>query len=164
MFLPDTPVTLAGVCFRVEVLDDEEAHRICVCTLALSPFTGAHADALNMRSLLFDHAGMLKESIAALTVNIAIPDQQLSLAALPESTRRIVLPSVRIGEKLRVSVKQDRDPVVCEATMKVSFLYPSPDVLAFVANAVADTLFATFAPEQRDLLTAEDDGEVVLRG
>lgn len=162
MFAPDTPMTLTDVTFTTEV-EDEETRRIVICTFALVPFTSAHAEALNIRSLLFDaSSGTLKPAIEAVVALISMEDQRLTFAMTPDQQdRRIVLPNVRIEEKLRAKVKHDREPAACEAVLKISFAYPTPDVLMYIANGVNDTHYLTFEAEQGDLLTAEDDNEPV---
>jgi hypothetical protein len=161
MFSPDTPMTLSDVTFTTEV-EDEETRRIVVCTFAIVPFTPAHADALNIKSVLFDRAStMLKDAIETVVLNIHAEDQRLTFAMTPDqSERRIVLANVRIEEKLRAKIKRDREPAVCEATLKISFSYPTADQLLYIANGVDDTHYLTFEPEQGDLLTSpEDDGQ-----
>lgn len=162
MFAPNTPMTLTDVTFTTEV-EDEETRRIVVCTFALAPFTPAHADDLNVRSLLFDSStGLLKPAIETVVLNINAPDQRLTFAMTPDQAeRRIVLPNVAIEEKLRAKVKRDREPAVCEAVLKVSFQYPTADQLLYIANGVTDTHYLTFEPEQLDMLTAEDDHEPI---
>ena len=130
MFAPDTPMTLTDVTFTTEV-EDEETRRIVVCTFALLPFTAQQAEALNIRSLLFDAStGTLKPAVAAVTAIIAQEDQRLTFAMTPDQKdRRIVLPNVRIEDKLKAKVKQDREPVVCEATIKISLVYPTAEQL-----------------------------------
>jgi hypothetical protein len=165
MFAPDTPMTLTDVTFTTEV-EDEETRRIVVCTFALAPFTPAHAEALNIRSLLFDAStGTLKPAIDAVTALISHEDQRLTFAMTPDQQdRRIVLPNVRIEEKLKAKIKHDREPAVCEATLKISFSYPTADQLLYIANGVNDTHYLTFEPEQGDLLTSMDDDEPIRRG
>lgn len=160
MFAPDTPMTLTDVTFTTEV-EDEETRRIVICTFALAPFTAAHAESLNVRTLLFDSStGTLKPALEAVVAILTQEDQRLTFAMSPDQVeRRIVLPNVRIEEKLRAKVKHDREPAVCEAVLKVSFVYPTPEVLMYIANGVNDTHYLTFEPEQGDLLTAEDTGE-----
>ena len=165
MFPPDTPMTLTDVTFTTEV-EDEETRRIVVCTFALVPFTAMHAEALNIRSLLFDAStGTLKPAVAAVTAIIAQEDQRLTFAMTPDQKdRRIVLANVRIEEKLKAKVKHDREPAVCEAVIKVSLVYPTADQLLYICNGVNDTHYLTFEPEQGDLLTGMDDDEPIRRG
>jgi hypothetical protein len=158
-------MTLTDVTFTTEV-EDEETRRIVVCTFAIAPFTPSQADDLNIRSLLFDSStGTLKPAIDAVTALISHEDQRLTFAMTPDQgDRRIVLPNVRIEEKLKAKVKHDREPAVCEATLKVSFSYPTADQLLYIANGVNDTHYLTFEPEQGDLLTSMDDDEPIRRG
>jgi hypothetical protein len=160
MFAKDTAMTLSDVNFTTETVD-EETRRIVICTFSLVPFTAAHAEALNVRTLLFDAStGTLKPALEAVVALINMDEQRVTFAMSPDQQdRRIVLPNVRIEEKLRAKVKHDREPAVCEAVLKVSFVYPTPDVLMYIANGVNDTHYLTFEPEQGDLLTAEDDNE-----
>jgi hypothetical protein len=155
-------VTLGALCFKTEVGDDEELHRVVVATLLIAPFTLAHADDLNMRTLLYDSStGTPKEAIESLVVHIAVPDQQLALARIPGADPFLVLPCVAVEDKLRVRLKHDRDPIACEATIRVSCLYPHADALLALASVVNDTLYCTFTSVQLDLLTAEDDAEPI---
>jgi hypothetical protein len=158
MFAPDTPMTLTDVTFTTEEVD-EETRRIVVCTFGIVPFTGAQADALNVRSLLFDLAsGQPKEAIETIVLNIDMPLQRLTFAMAPDQAdRRIVLPNVKIESKLRAKVKRDRDPMMVDAVLKVSFHYPTAAELLYIANGVNDTHYLTFEPEQGDLLTTEAD-------
>lgn len=165
MFAPDTAMTLSDVSFTTEV-EDEETRRIVICTFAIAPFTPAMAEALNIRSLLFDAStGTLKPALDAVTALISHEDQRLTFKMTPDQPdARLVLPNVRIEEKLKAKVKHDREPEVCEAVLKVSFVYPTPDQLMYIANGVGDTHYLTFEPEQFDLLTAEDDAEPIRKG
>jgi hypothetical protein len=155
MFAPDTPMTLSDVTFTTEEVD-EETRRIVVCTFGIVPFTGAQADALNVRSLLFDATtGQPKEAIETIVLNIDMPLQRLTFAMAPDQEdRRIVLPNVKIETKLRAKVKRDRDPLMVDAVLKISFHYPSAAELLYIANGVNDTHYLTFESEQGDLLTA----------
>lgn len=152
-------MTLTDVTFTTEVVD-EETRRVVVCTFAIAPFTAAQAEALNIRSLLFDAStGSVKSALETVVANIAVDDQRLTFAMAPDQgERRIVLANVEIGEKLKAKVKRDREPAVCEATLKLSFCYPTADELLYIANGVNDTHYLTFEPEQGDLLTAVSDG------
>ena len=161
-------MTLTKVTFTTET-EDEETRRIVVCTFALAPFTYAMADDLNIRTVLFDGpgngTGNLKSAIETVVAHIDMPDQRLSFAMAPDQgERRIVLPNVSIEDQVKAKVKRDREPAVCEATIKVSFAYPTADQLLYIANGVNDTHYLTFEPEQFDLLQAEDDGEPIRRG
>jgi len=164
MFAPDTPMTLTDVTFTTEV-EDEETRRVVVCKFAIAPFTLAMADDLNIRTVLFDTSGLLKEAIETVVANISVPDQRLTFAMSPDQgDRRVVLPNVEVVEKLKAKIKRDRDPVVCEAVLKLRFLYPTADQLLYIANGVNETHYLTFEPEQLDLLTsAEDDQEPIRR-
>jgi hypothetical protein len=158
MFAPDTPMTLTDVTFTTEEVD-EETRRIVVCTFGIVPFTSAQADALLVRSLLFDATtGQPKEAIETIVLNIDMPLQRLTFAMAPDQAdRRVVLANVKIESKLRAKVKRDRDPLMVDATLKISFHYPSAAELLYIANGVNDTHYLTFEPEQGDLLTAETD-------
>jgi hypothetical protein len=126
MFAPDTPMTLTDVTFTTETVD-EETRRVVVCTFALAPFTAAQAEALNLRSVLFDSGGSPKAALETLVANISVPDQRLTFAMSPDQVeRRIVLANVEIDGKLRAKVKRDREPAVCEAVMKILFAYRPP--------------------------------------
>lgn len=166
MFSPETPMTLTDVTFTTEV-EDEETRRIVVCTFAIAPFTPAHADDLNVRSLLFDSStGLLKPAIETVVLNISAPDQRLTFRMVPDARPSLVLPNVAIDEKLRAKVKRDREPSVCEAILKISFAYPTAEQLLYIASGVNETHWLTFEPEQGDLLApgvAQDDGEVLRR-
>lgn len=158
MFPANTPMTLAGVNFTTEVVDDE-TRRIVECTFKLSPFTPTQAEALNVRSLLFEAgSSLLKPAIDAAVLQIAVPVQRLTFAMAPDQVGRIIFDDVKVDEKLRIKVKRDRDPVVCDATLKVNFRYPSADDLLYVASGVNDTHYLTFAPLQGALgLTPESE-------
>jgi hypothetical protein len=158
MFAPDTPMTLSDVTFTTEEID-EETRRVVVCTFGIVPFTGAQAEALCVRSLLFDQtSGQPKEAIETIVLNIDMPLQRLTFAMAPDQAdRRIVLANVKIESKLRAKVKRDRDPLMVDAVLKVSFHYPSAAELLYIANGVNDTHYLTFEPEQGDLLTAETE-------
>lgn len=159
MFTPDTPMMLNSVTFTSEVVDDE-SRRVVVCDFLLSPFTGAQAEALNVRSLLFDSSGQPKTAIETVVLNITVPPQHVTFAMAPDQAeRRIAFDAVQIAEKLRVKVKRDRESPVCEATLKVSFRYPAADELLYVANGVKDTHYLTFEQEQGDLLTTTGEVE-----
>lgn len=165
MFAPDTPMLLADVTFTTESAD-EETHRIVVCTFALMPFTTQHANDLNIRSLVFDSQGLPKPSIEQMIVRVDVPPQRLTFAMAPDqSSPRVVMRDVEIESRLRVKVKQDRDPPAVEAVMKISFQYPTADDLLYIANGVNDTHYLTFESEQGDLLTsvAEDSEGTVPR-
>jgi hypothetical protein len=164
MFAPNTPMTLTDVTFTTEVVD-EETRRVVVCTLAIAPFTLAQANALNVRTVLFDAtSGLLKEAIATVVLNIGVEDQRLTFAmSHDQGERRIALPGVVIDDKLRVKVKWDREPAVCEATLKIRFAYPTADQLLYIANGVNDTHYLTFEPEQGDLLTDAADAQPTRR-
>lgn len=164
MFAPDTPMVLASVSFGTEVID-EETRRVVECVFHIAPFTAAQAEALNIRSVLFDSSGSPKPALETLVANISVEDQRLTFAMTPDQTeRRIILANVEIDGKLRAKVKRDREPSVCEAVMKILFAYPTADQLLYIANGVNDTHYLTFEPEQGDLLTAEDDAEPIRRG
>lgn len=158
MFQPNTPMTLTDVTFTTEEID-KEVRRVVVCTFAIVPFTGVQADALNVRSLLFDATtGTPKEAIETIVLHIAMPLQRMTWAMAPDQTdRRIVFEAVKIEEKLRAKVKRDRDPLMVDATLKVSFSYPTAAELLYIANGVNDTHYVTFEEEQRDLLTSDVD-------
>lgn len=161
MFAPNTPMTLSDVTFTTEEID-KETRRVVVCTFTLVPFSGAQAEALNVRSLLFDATtGQPKEAIETIVLNIAMPLQRMTFAMAPDQTeRRIVILNAKIEEKLRAKVKRDRDPLMVDATLKVSFSYPSATELLYIANGVDDTHYMTFEPEQGDLLTAPVGDEI----
>jgi hypothetical protein len=127
-----------------------------VCTFGIVPFTGAQADALNVRSLLFDGtSGQPKDAIETIVLNIDMPLQRLTFKMAPDQGEaRIVLPNVKIESKLRAKLKRDRDPLMVDAVLKVSFHYPSAAELLYIANGVNDTHYLTFEPEQGDLLTS----------
>lgn len=157
MFTPDTPMTLKKVTFTTEVVD-EETRRVVVCVFAIAPFTAAHAADLNVKSLIFDSLGLPKDALETVVLRTDAPLQQLTWAMAPDQEeRRIVLRTVQIESQVRVKVKQDREPAVVEATIRVNFVYPTADELLYIANGVNDTHYLTFEPEQGDLLTSEDD-------
>lgn len=165
MFAADTPMLLADVTFTTEVAD-AETRRIVVCTFALMPFTTQHANDLNVRSLVFDSQGLPKPSIEQMILRVDVPPQRLTFAMAPDlASQRVVMRDVDIESRLRVKVKQDRDPPAVEAVMKVSFHYPSAEDLLYIANGVNDTHYLTFESEQGDLLTSvvEDSEGTVPR-
>lgn len=164
MFAPNSPMTLTDVTFTTEE-EDDATHRVVVCTFAISPFTSAQAEALAVRSLLFDtETGLPKEAIDTIVLNIAMPLQRVSFAMAPDQERRrIVIPDVAIDEKLRAKVKKDRDPLAVDATLKISFRYPDANVLLYIANGVNDVHYLTFEAQQGDLL-ADHAGEELRPG
>lgn len=164
MFPAKTPMMLTDVTFTTEV-EDEETHRIVVCTFAIAPFTVAHADALNLRTVLFEaSSGEPRHALDAVVCSIAVEDQRLSFYAVPDIDRpSLVLPNVRIEDKLRAKIKHDREPLSVDAVLKVSFQYPTAEQLLIIASGVNETHWLTFEPEQGDLLTAEDDAEPIRR-
>jgi hypothetical protein len=163
MFARDTSMTLTDVFFTTET-EDDETRRVVGCAFKLSPLTAAHAEALGVRTVLFEtSSGALRPVLDAAVLQIAVEDQRLSLAKVPGVHAPLVIPNVRIERLLRVKVKHDREPVACDAVLKVTFSYPDADALLTLASAVGDTLFVTFEPEQGDLLTAEDDAEPIRR-
>ena len=164
MFAPDTPLTLTDVSFTTETVDDE-TRRIVVLKFKLRPFTAAHAEDLNMRSLLFTAStGVPKPALMKATVNVAVNEQQVTFAMAPDQVdRRIVLRNVTVDPQVAVAVKHDREPAECEATIKLTFVYPPADVLLYLASGVNDVHYLTFEQEQGDLLTAEDDNEPIRR-
>src|SRR5262245_7409996 len=81
-----------------------------------------------------------------------IGSQRLTFAMAPDQAhRRIVIDDVQIEEKLRAKIKHDRDPIVVEATLKISFRYPTADELLYIANGVNDVHYLTFEDMQRVL-------------
>lgn len=163
MFSPDTPLTLLSLSFGVDEID-EESRRVVVATFGCTPFSPALADELGVRSLLFDaSSGTLKSALESVTANIHVDDQRVSIRSVPDADVRLVLMNVAIDDKLKAKVKRDREPAVCEAIIKLRFAYPTADQLLTLANAVSDTLYLTFEPEQGDLLTAQDDAEPIRR-
>lgn len=164
MFAAHTAMTLTSVCFTTEV-EDEETRRVVECALKIAPFTIAHADDLNLRTLMFDSStGTLKPALDQIVASIAVPEQRLTWARSPEAAaQHVILPCVRIEGKLRAKVKLDREPPTCEAVLKISFQYPTADDLLQLAGAVNDVIYVTFEPEQGDLLTAQDDQEPIRR-
>jgi hypothetical protein len=148
MFPPDTAMMLKKVTFTTEVVD-EETRRVVVCTFGLAPFTGPHAVALNVKSVLFDGNGQPKPALDAAELKIEIPLQRLSWKMAPDqSDASLVLAEVAIDPKLRIKIKRDRDPVDCQARLQVSFRYPTADDLLYIANGVNGTHYLTFEPEQ----------------
>jgi hypothetical protein len=84
-----------------------------------------------------------------------MPLQRLTLAMAPDQGGGLTFDNVQLVEKMRVKTKRDRDPVVCDATFKVNFRYPSAADLLALANGVNDQHYLTFEAEQGDLLTTE---------
>jgi len=164
MFAPNTPMTLTDVTFTTETID-EETRRIVVCTFAIIPFTGAQAEDLHVRSLLFDATtGQPKEAIETIVLHVDMPLQRMAFAMAPDQTdMRIVIEHAQVEPKLRAKVKRDRDPLMIEASLKVSFHYPTGDELLYIANGVNDTHYMTFEPEQGDLLDDADEQGDELR-
>lgn len=157
MFPPNTPMTLTKVTFTTEEVDDE-TRRVVECTFALAPFTPAHAEVLNVRSLLFDAGTSLpKTAIDAAVLRISVPPQRLTFRMAPDQVGgMVVFADVKIDETLRIKAKRDREPVVVDATLKVNFVYPSPEDLFYLANGVDDTHYLTFEAEQLALGLAGD--------
>jgi hypothetical protein len=164
MFAPNTPMVLSNVEFTTEVVD-EETRRIVVCTFNVVPFTAELAEDLHVRSVLFDATtGQPKEAIEAVVLSVDAPLQLMTFAMAPDQTDlRIQMPDAQIESKLRVKIKHDRDPLMVEAALKVSFHYPSATDLLYIANGVNDTHYMTFEPMQGDLLdaTVHDGGDGV---
>lgn len=157
MFAPNTPMMLTDVTFTTEEIDDE-THRVVDCTFKLAPFSGAQAEALHIRSLLFDSKGLPKDAIETIVAHIGMPDQRVTFAMAPDQgEHRVVLMNVAIGDKLRAKVKRDREPFSVEAAIHIRFAYPTAEQLLYLANGVNDTHYLTFEPEQGDLLTSDDD-------
>jgi len=159
MFQPNVQMLLTNVEFTTETVD-EETRRIVVCTFQITPLTSAQADDLHVRSVLFDATtGQPKEAIETIVLQVDVPLQQLTFAMAPDQTdRRIVIRDVQLDKKVRAKIKHDRDPLMVEATVKVSFHYPTAEELLYIANGVNDSHYLTFEPEQGDLL---DDAEQV---
>ena len=159
MFAPNTPMVLTDVTFTTETID-EETRRIVVCTFNIVPFTAAQADDLHVRNVLFDSTtGQPKEAIATIVLYVDMPLQQMTFAMAPDQTDvRIVIQDVKIEPKVRAKIKQDREPLMVDATVQVSFHYPTAAELMYIANGVNDTHYMTFEPVQRDLL---DDGPLL---
>src|SRR4051812_6033263 len=137
MFSKKTAVTFSGGNFSTET-SYEEKRPLLIFTFSLVPFPAAHAESPNVRPPLFGAStGTLKPALEAVVALINMDEQRVTFAMSPDQQdRRIVLPNVRIEEKLRAKVKHDREPAVCEAVLKVSFVYPTPDVLMYIANGV----------------------------
>lgn len=163
MFTAQTPALLTAVTFTTEEVD-EETRRVVVCTFALAPFTPAQAEALNVRSLIFEASTAFpKAAIDTAILSIDVPLQRLTLAMAPDIDTGVVLDSVQVVEKVRVKVKRDREPAAVEATFKLTFRYPSADDLFSIVNSVTDTLFLTFEAEQLALgLTSEAETAAAL--
>ena len=164
MFAPDTPLTLTDVSFTTETVD-ENTRRIVVLKVKLRPFTAQHAEEVGVRSVLFNAStGLPKPAISKATVIIAVAEQQVTFAMAPDQgERRIVLRNVTVDPQMVVTIKHDRDPGECDATIKLTFAYPTADVLLYLASGVNDTHYLTFDSEQGDLLTTDDDTKEVIR-
>jgi len=158
MFAPNTPMTLTDVTFTTEVVD-EETRRIVVCTFHMEPFTGVQAEDLHVRSLLFDATtGLPKEAIETIVLHVDLPLQRMAFAMAPDHLNmRIIVDDVKLEPKIRAKVKRDRDPLMVDATLKLSFHYPSASDLLYIANGVDDVHYMTFEPMQRDLLDTPDE-------
>ena len=165
MFTPNTPMVLSNVEFTTEVVD-EETRRIVVCTFNLAPFTPQHAEDLHVRSVLFDATtGQPKEAIETIVLAVDAPLQLMTFAMAPDQTdRRIQMPNAQIESKLRAKIKHDRDPLMVEASLKVSFHYPSASELLYIANGVNDTHYMSFEPMQGDLLDDAPAGDELRPG
>lgn len=165
MFAPDTPMTLTDVTFTTEEVD-KEVHRVVVCTFLIAPFSSAQAQALFVKEFLFDpitHQPI--EAIETIVLNITMPTQRVTFAMAPDQVqRRIVLQHVDIEPKLRAKVKRDRDPIVAEAILKISFRYPTADDLLYIANGVNDVHYLTFEDQQPRLALADDEGDELRPG
>ena len=157
MFAPDSPMTLTDVTFTTEEVD-KEVHRVVECAFAIAPLTPDAAAALDVEGFLFDgDTRRPLEAIETIVLNIAMPQQKLTFAMAPDQTdRRIVLRDVTIEPKLRAKVKHDRDPIVVEAVLKVTFRYPTADELLYIANGVNDVHYLTFEDMQLDLPLGEE--------
>jgi hypothetical protein len=165
MFSPNTPMVLTDVTFTTEVID-EETRRIVVCTFNIVPFTAAQAEDLHVRSVLFDATtGQPKEAIETIVVHVDLPLQLMSWAMAPDQTdKRIIINDAQLESKVRAKVKRDRDPLMVDATFRISFHYPTAAELLYIANGVNDTHYMTFEPAQGDLLDASDDSEELRPG
>ena len=158
MFAPNTPMTLTDVRFTTEVID-EETRRIVECTFNIVPFTPAHAEDLHVRSVLFDATtSQPKEAIESTVLYVDMPLQQMTFAMAPDQVdTRIVIQDAKVESKVRAKVKRDRDPLMVDASFKISFHYPTANELLYIANGVNDTHYMTFEPVQRDLLGDADE-------
>jgi hypothetical protein len=157
-------MTLTDVTFTTEQVDDE-TRRVVQCTWKVSPFTAVQAETLGIRTLLFERAsGMPKPAIDAAVLRIAVPLQRMTVTLAPDQeVAGVVVNDVTVDDHLRVKVKRDRDPVLCDATIKVTFRYPSAADLLYIANGVNDTHFLSFDAEQGALAFGEDEAPPVVR-
>jgi hypothetical protein len=161
MFAPNTPMTLTDVTFTTEVVD-EETRRIVVCTFNMVPFTPLQADDLHVRSVLFDATtSQPKDAIETIVLHVDMPLQQMAFSMAPDQTDvRIIIQDAQLEPKIRAKVKRDRDPLMVDASLKISFHYPTATELLYIANGVNDTHYMTFTPVQPDLLDTIDDAEL----
>ena len=159
MFADRTPMLLKKVTLGVETVDDE-TRRVVQCQFEIEPFTATHAEALNVKRMLFGGDGLPLPAYLDAHLKIAIPNQRLAWAPAPDvDADSIVVSDVMVNPKLHVKLKTDRKPAVFVATLSVTFRYPDPADLFFICNSVKDQHFLTFTQSQPPLNFAGKDEE-----
>jgi hypothetical protein len=143
------PMYLRDVTFKTETVDGE-TRRIVALSFRLEPFTREMANSLGIGYHLFSSdSGEPHGDFIAGTYGIAVPLQEIDIAAAPDAPVTLTLRDVKVSGS--IAVRKDKENPVLSANLAISFAYPEAKELLFLAMNVNNQLFCTFENQQMGL-------------